>query len=746
MRTHSFAQRTPRDQTTCLARPHPGRRPGDTDPDDPLPAAADGPNRSSTAPSTPAPLRGGAPATPRRRRRTGGSARPPRRDRQPVGRIIGQDNVAAVKGESYNARFFGHRHHPVTVRAHIQLPVDRLHPVALGGTPGSPRPADATATRSPRRSTAERAGRVPARRQRRPPGRSASTTSRSRAAPSAARLPAGHRPAGAGQPGRLPARRPEERHPRHRRRPTPLPWQLQERGRHGRRLAARPRRAASTPTLRPERAHASTSARSRAPGTGYTLVADGETSRPFDIDAEPLRAAARRRAEVLLHPAQRHRDPRRPRARLRPARRPRRRRPQPGRHRRAVPARRLRLHASTCSGGWYDAGDHGKYVVNGGISVAPAAERLRARPGRPTGDRAALGDGTLRIPERGNRVPDVLDEARWELEFLLQHAGAGRQAAAGMAHHKVHDADWTGLPLLPGRRPAAARAAPALDRRHAQPGRHRGPGRPALRAVRHGVRGPAARPPRDGLRRGARPTRPATRRPADGTGGGAYDDDNVTDEFYWAAAELYITTGEKAYQRRRARLAAAHRDVFRAGGLRLGHTAAARPARPGDRAQRAARTGRGSAQSVVDGADKYLADQAASPYGHAVRAGQRTFDWGSNSLVLNNMVVIATAYDLTGDAEVPRRRAAGHGLPPRPQRAEPVLRDRLRRASLAEPAQPAGTPTSSTRRCRNPPAGIAGRRPELGASRTRSRQAMLHAAASRSSATSTTSSRGRPTR
>src|SRR5690606_23357500 len=36
---------------------------------------------------------------------------------------------------------------------------------------------------------------------------------------------------------------------------------------------------------------------------------------------------------------------------------------------------------------------------------------------------------------------------------------------------------------------------------------------------------------------------------ADGNnGGGPYDDDNVTDEFYWAAAELYLTTGEKAFE------------------------------------------------------------------------------------------------------------------------------------------------------------------------------------------------------
>lgn len=36
--------------------------------------------------------------------------------------------------------------------------------------------------------------------------------------------------------------------------------------------------------------------------------------------------------------------------------------------------------------------------------------------------------------------------------------------------------------------------------------------------------------------------------PQDGTGGGTYSDNDVTDEFYWAAAELFTTTGESAYR------------------------------------------------------------------------------------------------------------------------------------------------------------------------------------------------------
>ncbi|MES2444838.1 MAG: glycoside hydrolase family 9 protein, partial [Pseudomonadota bacterium] len=64
-------------------------------------------------------------------------------------------------------------------------------------------------------------------------------------------------------------------------------------------------------------------------------------------------------------------------------------------------------------GGWYDAGDHGKYVVNGGIALWTLLNAYEHNP-RHFPDRAA------RIPEAGNHVSDLLDEARYEMEFMLR--------------------------------------------------------------------------------------------------------------------------------------------------------------------------------------------------------------------------------------------------------------------------------------------------------------------------------------
>ncbi len=88
-------------------------------------------------------------------------------------------------------------------------------------------------------------------------------------------------------------------------------------------------------------------------------------------------------------------------------------------------------------GGWYDAGDHGKYVVNGALAAWQLLDAYEQS-----------GDQALRIPEAGNKIPDVLDEAKWELDFLLR-----MQAPSGMVHHKIHDEKWTGLPLKPAADP-----------------------------------------------------------------------------------------------------------------------------------------------------------------------------------------------------------------------------------------------------------------------------------------------------
>lgn len=299
------------------------------------------------------------------------------------------------------------------------------------------------------------------------------------------------------------------------------------------------------------------------------------------------------------------------------------------------------------SGGWYDAGDHGKYVVNGGISAGQlmAAFRRASRSGEPV----RIRDGKLRLPEHGNRIPDVLDEVRWELDWMLRMMVPDGQPLAGMLHHKVHDNEWTGIPLLPSN-------DDKLRELH----------RPSTAATLNFAAVAAAasrylarfdKPYVDKLRASAVKAYAAARAhpdlyapAADGnSGGGPYDDIDVSDEFYWAAAELYIATGDKAYL---ADLEASPHwmgDVFKpegfswqsvAGFARL--TLAREPNRFSGPAAAAIR------HSVLDGADRLLALQANEPFGQTYSPSSGKYDWGSSHLVIQNALVLASAYDISG--------------------------------------------------------------------------------------------------
>jgi len=306
------------------------------------------------------------------------------------------------------------------------------------------------------------------------------------------------------------------------------------------------------------------------------------------------------------------------------------------------------------TGGWYDAGDHGKYVVNGGFSVALLMSEYERNQRARTADRRALGDGTLRIPESANGVPDLLDEARWELEWMLKMqvpAGSGDPGIApyeGMAFQKVQDEAWTGLPLDPAadtmrrelHRPSTA-ATLNLAAAAAQGARLFAPYDPAFSARLLA----AARTAYQAARRV-----PALFAPdADGnSGGGAYSDGDVRDEFYWAAAELFLTTGEAGY---RADVLAD--PLHTSGGLfsvegfswntpgALGQLdlATVPSALPGRDRLRAA---------VLKAADDILAVQSRQPYAQPYAPASNSWTWGSNSQILNNLIVLGTAYDLGG--------------------------------------------------------------------------------------------------
>lgn len=82
------------------------------------------------------------------------------------------------------------------------------------------------------------------------------------------------------------------------------------------------------------------------------------------------------------------------------------------------------------SGGWHDAGDYGKYV---GFAYPAVNDLLSAYLLNPT----FWNSFEVGIPESGNGSPDILDEVKWELDWLLKMQVNGENDAAldgGLLH------------------------------------------------------------------------------------------------------------------------------------------------------------------------------------------------------------------------------------------------------------------------------------------------------------------------
>lgn len=187
------------------------------------------------------------------------------------------------------------------------------------------------------------------------------------------------------------------------------------------------------------------------------------------------------------------------------------------------------------SGGWHDAGDYGRYTVAG---AKAAADLMLACENY--GD--SFGDDSG-IPESGNGIPDILDEVKYELDWLLTM----QDSETGGVYHKVTCENFPGsvmpeeetdqLILAPISTTAtadfaatmamAARVFKDIDPDYQQT---------CLEAAELAI-SYLQNTPNDGV---------GFQNPAS-ISTGAYDDKNDADERYWALAELYKTTGNEMW-------------------------------------------------------------------------------------------------------------------------------------------------------------------------------------------------------
>ncbi|MGD0157096.1 MAG: glycoside hydrolase family 9 protein [Terracidiphilus sp.] len=196
--------------------------------------------------------------------------------------------------------------------------------------------------------------------------------------------------------------------------------------------------------------------------------------------------------------------------------------------------------ASTNYGGWHDAGDYGRYIVNSGITTATLLWAWEMFP--------SLHTMSLRIPESGGPIPDFLAEIQWNLKWMMS-----LQDTDGGVWHKQTRNDFCGFIL-----PQDEQGPNYIIGTGADP--FKGTGATADFAA---VMAIAARCYRSAAPEFATSCLQAARRawawlqahpnvrfnnPAD-IHTAEYGDAEFHDEILWAAGELWRTTGEEAFHR-----------------------------------------------------------------------------------------------------------------------------------------------------------------------------------------------------
>lgn len=83
--------------------------------------------------------------------------------------------------------------------------------------------------------------------------------------------------------------------------------------------------------------------------------------------------------------------------------------------------------------GWYDAGDYNKYAVNSGISTATLLSLYEDFPDY-------MNTFETDIPESDNDLPDILDEALWNLRWYMKM----QDPADGGVYHKLTSPNFSG--------------------------------------------------------------------------------------------------------------------------------------------------------------------------------------------------------------------------------------------------------------------------------------------------------------
>ena len=283
--------------------------------------------------------------------------------------------------------------------------------------------------------------------------------------------------------------------------------------------------------------------------------------------------------------------------------------------------------------GWYDAGDYNKYIVNSGITTFTLLQAW-------TDFKTFYQSRQWHIPESANSTPDLLDEILWNLDWM----SSMQDPSDGGVYHKLTNLNFDGTVMphqadtqryLVQKTTAAALNFAAVMAKASRvmsefdtkwPGKAQLFRQQAIRAWQWASLQPEVyyQQPKD-------------------VSTGAYGDKKLADERAWAAAELYLLTGEAAYLQHFFQQVQTVQPASWANVAALGYFSLAEASERLDPQQRQL-----VLSAITTVADQIAAQHQTSAYRVAMQ--RQDFVWGSNAVAMNKAILLYKANQIQAKA------------------------------------------------------------------------------------------------
>jgi len=292
-------------------------------------------------------------------------------------------------------------------------------------------------------------------------------------------------------------------------------------------------------------------------------------------------------------------------------------------------------------GGWYDAGDYNKYIVNSGITMGTLLSAYEDFPDYFK----SLNTG---IPESNNSIPDLLDEIIYNLRWMLTM----QDRDDGGVYHKCTNAAFDGM-VMPGvtklpRYVVQKSTAASLDFAAVMAQSCRVlsafPEFTKLKdsclnaakiAWRWSLKNPDKFYDQEAMNKMFAPK----------ISTGDYGDNYLQDEWFWSASEMYITTYDSNYlkilinKRHQTLSIPSWNNVFMLGIYSLiRHEHQFPDLKPILNEFR---------DTIISIADSFVKNSYSNAFGTVMGQSRKEFIWGSNAIAANQGILLINAFLLS---------------------------------------------------------------------------------------------------